>query len=514
MKESSLRILLIEDNPGDARLIRDMLTRAAGMQAELEWVETLSAGVERIKAHAADVVLLDLGLPECHGLDTVKRLLGQVPGASPVIVMSGLSDEDIAVRAVQCGAQDYLVKGRVDAALLARAIRYARERSQTQDALRRAHEELERRVAERTAELAHTVVALHKGILERKQTEELLRRSELEFRSLAENLPDVVIRYDRECNQCYANPACEREIGMGADNVQPASPGTEYLNALHRVIETGTDAEVFVHNPGHDGVAAYHAFHIVAEKDPEGRVTGALSIGRNVTALKETERRLKESQKLLRRLAARTEAVREEERKTLTREIHDEMGQYLSALRLGVSLIGLEFGKDKPALEEKTRKLVNLVDATIKVVRNVVDSLRPAALDMGIVPALEWLGDQFIERTGVVCTLRVDGEMTLEERRATEVFRIVQESLTNISRHAHATEVEVTLESSGTHYRLQVRDNGTGFDPAVRKPQSFGLVGMRERALALGGNARVVSAPDKGTTIEVDFPITYVTGES
>jgi signal transduction histidine kinase len=133
---------------------------------------------------------------------------------------------------------------------------------------------------------------------------------------------------------------------------------------------------------------------------------------------------------------------------------------------------------------------------------------------MGIVPALEWLVDQFIERTGVACTLRVDGDMTLEERRATEVFRIVQESLTNISRHAHATEVEVTLDSSGSHYRLQVRDNGAGFDPAVRKPQSFGLVGMRERALALGGKARVASAPGKGTTIEVDFPITYVTGES
>jgi signal transduction histidine kinase len=386
--DARLRILLIEDNPGDARLIRDMLARARGMACEPEWVDSLSAGIERLNAEPFDVVLLDLGLPEGRGIATLRRLLSEAPSASTVIVMSGLNDEDVAVEAVHSGAQDYLVKGQVDAALLTRSIRYAIERSQARDALRRAHEELEHRVAERTSELA-----------------------------------------------------------------------------------------------------------------------------RNVTALKETERRLNESQQLLRQLAARAEAVREEERKALTREIHDEMGQYLSALRLGVSLLELEFGQDNPSLQEKTRKLVALVDSTIKVVRSVVSSLRPAALDMGIVSALEWLAEQFTGRTGVPCCVHVEGDIPLDEQRATELFRIVQESLTNISRHAHATDVDVTLKRNDTHYLVQVRDNGQGFDPAVRKRQSFGLVGIRERALTLGGEAGIASVPGNGTTVSLEFPIINHIGE-
>jgi signal transduction histidine kinase len=386
--DARLRILLIEDNPGDARLIRDMLAQARGMACEPEWVDTLSAGIARLKEQPFDVVLLDLGLPEGHGLDTLRRLLTEAPSASTVIVMSGLSDEDVAVEAVHSGAQDYLVKGHVDAALLTRSIRYAIERNQARDALRRAHEELECRVAQRTSELA-----------------------------------------------------------------------------------------------------------------------------RNVAALEETERRLNESQQLLRELAARAEAVREEERKALTREIHDEMGQYLSALRLGVSLLELEFGKDNPSLQEKTRKLVTLVDSTIKVVRSVVSSLRPAALDMGIVSALDWLAEQFTGRTGVPCSVHVEGDIPLDEKSATELFRVVQESLTNISRHAQATDVDVSLKRTETHYVLQVRDNGQGFDPAVRKRQSFGLVGIRERALALGGEADIASAPGTGTTVSLAFPTINHTGE-
>jgi signal transduction histidine kinase len=243
-------------------------------------------------------------------------------------------------------------------------------------------------------------------------------------------------------------------------------------------------------------------------------VVGALAIGRNITAFKEAERRLKESQHLLRELAARNETVREEERKRLTREIHDELGQYLSALRLGISVIGLQFAEDNPALKEKIQGMIKLVDAMIKVVRNVVSALRPAALDMGIASALEWLVDEFMARTGVDCELHVPkGEIPLEDQRATQVFRIVQESLTNIGRHAEASEVSIRLERNGSQYTLEVRDNGRGFDPAIRKKKSFGLVGMRERALMLGGDVDIHSETGRGTAVRVSFPIDNVLGE-
>ena len=522
MIDTRIRILLIEDSPGDARLIEHMLARASGLVCELSWVDNLAAGVEHLRTQATDVVLLDLGLPESSGLETLKRLLTQVPTVPTLVVLSGLNDEDMAVRAVQSGAQDYLVKGQVDTPLLIRSIRYAIERSQARDALWRAHEELEQRIVARTAELACTVDALNAEIKERRQTEELLRKREQEFRTLAENLPDMVIRYGRDGRRFYVNPAFERETGIAASEAlhripdaqwQRDLPSEAYRAMLKRVMATGVGTEIFLHGPGPDGELSHHAFHIVAERSPDGQVIGALAIGRNITALKETERRLKESQQLLRQLAAREETVREEERKALTREIHDEMGQYLSALRLGVSLIGLQFGADHPALEQKTQHLIGLVDATIKVVRDVVAALRPTVLDMGIVSALEWLVDEFIERSKIPCTLRVEGDMPLDDGCATALFRIVQESLTNISRHAQASAVEIVLERSDARCFLEVRDNGKGFEPGRRKKKSFGLVGIRERMLVLGGEADIVSAPGRGTTVKVNFPIQHAVAE-
>lgn len=518
-----IRVLLVEDNPGDARLIKRMLEEARGLACEVEWLETLDPVGARLQAGDIDVVLLDLGLPGSSGLATLKRLQTQTARIPALVVLSGLSDEDIALQAVQCGAQDYLVKGQVDAPLLARAIRYAIERSQAKEALRRAHDEMEQRVVERTAELQRTVKALHDEIQERRQVEEMLRRREQEFRTLAENSPDMVIRYDRECRRFYVNPAYERESGVPASialnhEMRPPwkrdMPADEYKTKLQQVIETGVPTEIQLQGKSPSGQNVYHAFQVVPERNPDGQIVGALAIGRNITAFKEAERRLRESQHLLRELAARNEAVREEERKRLTREIHDELGQYLSALRLGISVIGMQFGEGNPALKEKILNMVKLVDAMIKVVRNVVSALRPAAIDMGISSALEWLVDEFKARTGVPCELRVcDGDFPLEEKRAIQVFRIVQESLTNIGRHAEATEVGIKLDRNATHYFLEVRDNGQGFDPAIRKKKSFGLVGIRERALMLGGDLDITSAPDRGTAIKVCFPIDSVLGE-
>jgi len=175
MNDTRTRILLIEDNPGDARLIERMLAQAQGFVYELTWVDNLTDGIAHLQTMSEDVVLLDLGLPESSGLATLHGLLARVSAVPTLVILSGLSDENIAVQAVQSGAQDYLVKGHVDAALLVRSIRYAVERSQAKQALRQANDELERRVVERTAELASTIEALHAEIAEREQAEERIR---------------------------------------------------------------------------------------------------------------------------------------------------------------------------------------------------------------------------------------------------------------------------------------------------------------------------------------------------
>jgi signal transduction histidine kinase len=212
----------------------------------------------------------------------------------------------------------------------------------------------------------------------------------------------------------------------------------------------------------------------------------------------------------MRWLASRNERVREDERKHLKRELHDELGQYLLALRLGVSVVDMQFGGGNAPLREKTQRLLEIVDSAIKVVRNVVTSLRPAALDLGIVSALEWLVHEYdrFGGTDMRCELHVCKEdIQLDDARATAIFRIVQESLTNVVRHAHASKVDISLERNEAKYLLEVKDNGRGFEPAIRKEKSFGLLGIRERALALGGEVDISSAPGQGTSIRVSIPI-------
>ncbi len=172
MDDNRINILLIEDNPSDARLIEIMLADSAAMGFQLIWCADLTSGLACLTTNSIDILLLDLGLPECNGLDTLEAVQAQIPKVPALVVLSGLLDEDVALRAVQSGAQDYLVKGKFDSALLVRSIRYALERSQTEEALRQAHAELENRVRERTAELASAVAALKMEIAERKSAEE------------------------------------------------------------------------------------------------------------------------------------------------------------------------------------------------------------------------------------------------------------------------------------------------------------------------------------------------------
>jgi diguanylate cyclase (GGDEF)-like protein len=168
-------VLLVEDNRGDARLIELMVAQAPRGLLELATVDNLTAGIAYLQSRTTDVLLLDLGLPESTGLDTLKKVLAAVPAPPAVVALSSLSDEEIAVQAVQLGAQDYLIKGQLDAAALLRAVRYALERSQARQALQRAHDELDQRVMERTHELANTIEALHAEIAERKQADERIR---------------------------------------------------------------------------------------------------------------------------------------------------------------------------------------------------------------------------------------------------------------------------------------------------------------------------------------------------
>ena len=227
----------------------------------------------------------------------------------------------------------------------------------------------------------------------------------------------------------------------------------------------------------------------------------------DLTERKEAEHRLRESYEMLRKLTSRRETAREEERKHIAREMHDELGQYLTALRMRASALRMQFNNDHPELFEEARTLIALVDETMQVVRRVITSLRPPVLDAGIVAALEWLAAEFNRNGRTVCRLCVQDEnIVMNEDRAIVLFRLVQEALTNVARHATANEVIITLERTPDACVLEVRDDGQGFDAQAIRKTSFGLAGMEERVLMLGGQIDVASAPGAGTAIKVSLP--------
>ncbi len=227
MARKLLRVLLIEDNPGDIRLIKEMLRDGGDTGIEVEFVDRLQSGIERLNQGDIRIVLLDLGLPDSHGLDTLARIYEQFPEI-PIVILSGHSDEALAVEAVKRGAQDYLLKGVADEKLLIRSIRYAVERKQMETALVKARDQLERRVAERTCELIAANEQLRQEIVERKLALEALRQSEERFRAIFEGAQDLIFIKDLSLKYTHVNPAVERLFGLPASEFLGKGPESLY----------------------------------------------------------------------------------------------------------------------------------------------------------------------------------------------------------------------------------------------------------------------------------------------
>jgi PAS domain S-box-containing protein len=257
-----------------------------------------------------------------------------------------------------------------------------------------------------------------------------------------------------------------------------------------------------------DGSTKYIHDVVYPVTNEAGQVIERYGVVMDVTERTQTEKKLQNSFEQLRALAARLQSVREEERARLAREIHDELGQAMTAIKMDLTALIRELPADGREAFMRIERSLKLVDGTIQAVRRIATELRPGILDdLGLAAAVEWAAEEFQARTGITCHLSLpDSDIALDRERATALFRIFQETLTNVARHANATEVDVTLDRSNSDLCLEVHDNGKGISKEALSGQSLGILGMRERALLLGGELTISGAPGKGTTVKVRIP--------
>jgi signal transduction histidine kinase len=251
----------------------------------------------------------------------------------------------------------------------------------------------------------------------------------------------------------------------------------------------------------------YALFHTLASSRKR-----ALKIAHAMTReLRDSQAKLQLSHQRLRRLAAHADQIKEEERKRIAREIHDDLGQNLLALRIEADILATRTARRHPYLHARARYTLNQIDNTIRSVRHIINDLRPNVLDLGLNAAVEWQVAQFRKRSGIDCELiEHGGDVDIDDRCATAFFRVLQESLSNICQHARATQVKVELHQQQGLLQMSITDNGVGLQAASRnKTGSFGLVGIEERINLLGGTCAISSIPDGGTTITVSVPLAY-----
>jgi PAS domain S-box-containing protein len=245
-------------------------------------------------------------------------------------------------------------------------------------------------------------------------------------------------------------------------------------------------------------------------RDAGGRTLALVGTCWDVTEWREAAGRLRQSRQELRALAARLNELREQERTALARDVHDQLAQTLTALLFDIGWLARRLPEDDVTLAAKVRQMETLVAATFANVQRIVAELRPAVLDdLGLVAAVEWQTEELRSRTGIEVAIDLPAaELRIEQEDATQVFRVLQEALTNVARHAHATRVEVSLRDAGTDLVLEVRDNGRGISPPdLASGRSVGLIGMRERALERGGEVRITGMAGQGTTVRLSIPL-------
>jgi two-component system sensor histidine kinase UhpB len=353
------------------------------------------------------------------------------------------------------------------------------------------------------------------GALETKATEQALGRSQEQLQQIIGTLPIPLFIKDAQSQIIMMNTACEQLWGVRFEDVE-GTKAAQFFPPGQMAKFLDDDRAVFAH--GQLLVVEEVAFNATLGQDrvletrkkpvfdKDGKPAYLLGISVDITERKHAQDHLQHTLRQVRQLSEHQQSENEDERRQVATGIHDELGQNLLALKIDVALLERRTASRHPNLHRRVLEAMETLDATISSVRAIINSLRPAILDLGLDAALEWQLDQFQGRSGIRCTLEVEMTlMPLDAHLTAAVYRIVQESLDNVARHAKAAKVEVALVVTPDHLSLTIIDDGIGMTDESNGP-GFGLRGIRERVDAFGGELRINSGYGGGTVLSIRIP--------
>ncbi len=357
---------------------------------------------------------------------------------------------------------------------------------------------LRRKEAERSLHTAKEELSRYS-----KELELLVKKRTEEIASILKYTPDAVYIRDTEGRYLMVNPKYEELFGIKNEDIRgktlhevlPGELATEYEESDKTVLSEKIPVQVENSIPHKDGIHTYLSVKFPIY-DEFGQMSSIGGISTDITELKKTQHQL-------RRISEHIITAQEKERAAIARELHDELGQMLTALRMDAVWIKKRLKETDAEASERAQTLCSLIDSTIEDVRGIARCLRPGVLDnLGLADALEWNTADFEKRTGITCVFKYDAVSDIDNRIATAAYRIAQESLTNVARHAKAGRAEVSLKADNHVLILSIADDGCGFNLLqLNETQGLGLTGMRERAAIIGGMLDIQSLPGKGTRI-------------
>ena len=360
----------------------------------------------------------------------------------------------------------------------------------------------------------HSVLGITRDVTKRKHAEQALRESQERLQLVARATNDAVWDWDLVTDDLWWGDGFPKMFGYAPDEIERSVES--WMSRLHpddrERVTTGIRAAI---DGGETSWSDEYRF-----RRRDGRYAEIYDRGyvihdanrrpvRMVGSMMEVSER-KRTEAQLRKLAARLEAIREEERTRIAREIHDEVGQALTALKMDLAWLGKKVPPRGTPVKKKLLGMEGVIDATMDALHRILAELRPGVLDdLGLPAAIRWLAEEFKRRTEITCTVHMTGgEPGLDSGQATAVFRILQEALTNVARHAHARHVVIRLHVLPTAFELVVTDDGRGITPAeLEATGTLGILGMRERAITWHGRVTVHGEPGHGTTVRVFMPV-------